>query len=118
MKYISEEELNRIRTNANIVDIISSYGIKLTKTGKDNYLCLCPFHDDHNPNMIVSEKKQIYKCFGGCGAGGNVFKFVQDIENISFVEAVKIVAEKSGQSFNFDVSGYKMENNKFKDEYN
>lgn len=117
MKYISEEELNRIRTNANIVDIISSYGIKLTKTGKDNYLCLCPFHDDHNPNMIVSEKKQIYKCFGGCGAGGNVFKFVQDIENISFVEAVKIVAEKSGQSFNFDVSGYKMENNKFKDEY-
>ena len=117
MKYISEEELNRIRTNANIVDIISSYGIKLTKTGKDNYLCLCPFHDDHNPNMIVSEKKQIYTCFGGCGAGGNVFKFVQDIENISFVEAVKIVAEKSGQSFNFDVSGYKMENNKFKDEY-
>ena len=75
MKYINEEEINAIRENANIVDVIESYGIKLEKKGKDNYVCLCPFHDDHNPNMIVSQAKQIFTCFGGCGATGNVFIF-------------------------------------------
>lgn len=117
MKYINEEDINRIRLNANIVDVIASYGIKLTKTGKDNYLCLCPFHDDHNPNMIVSEKKQIYKCFGGCGAGGNVFKFVQDYENVSFAESVKIVANKTNQEFNYDISNYQNNNIKYINEY-
>ena len=117
MKYINEEDINRIRLNANIVDVIASYGIKLTKTGKDNYLCLCPFHDDHNPNMIISEKKQIYKCFGGCGAGGNVFKFVQDYENVSFAESVKIVANKTNQEFNYNISSYENKNVKYNDEY-
>ena len=117
MKYINEEDINRIRVNANIVDVIASYGIKLTKTGKDNYLCLCPFHDDHNPNMIISEKKQIYKCFGGCGAGGNVFKFVQDYENVSFAESVKIVANKTNQEFNYNISSYENKNVKYIDEY-
>ena len=117
MKYINEEDINRIRVNANIVDVIASYGIKLTKTGKDNYLCLCPFHDDHNPNMIISEKKQIYKCFGGCGAGGNVFKFVQDYENVSFAESVKIVANKTNQEFNYNISSYENKNVKYNDEY-
>lgn len=117
MKYINEEDINRIRLNANIVDVIASYGIKLTKTGKDNYLCLCPFHDDHNPNMIVSEKKQIYKCFGGCGAGGNVFKFVQDYENVSFAESVKIVANKTNQEFNYDITNYQNNNIKYINEY-
>ena len=117
MKYINEEDINRIRLNANIVDVIASYGIKLTKTGKDNYLCLCPFHDDHNPNMIISEKKQIYKCFGGCGAGGNVFKFVQDYENVSFAESVKIVANKTNQEFNYNISSYENKNVKYIDEY-
>ena len=117
MKYINEEDINRIRLNANIVDVIASYGIKLTKTGKDNYLCLCPFHDDHNPNMIISEKKQIYKCFGGCGVGGNVFKFVQDYENVSFAESVKIVANKTNQEFNYNISSYENKNVKYNDEY-
>lgn len=116
MKYISEEEINTIRENANIVDIVSSYGIALKKNGNGNYIGLCPFHDDHNPNMIVSEKKQIFKCFGGCGAGGNVFKFVKDIENVSFVEAIKIVAEKSGQNFNYNINNFNNEG-KYKKEY-
>ena len=117
MKYLTEEEISKIRENANIVDIIESYGIKLEKKGKDNYLCLCPFHDDHNPNMIVSEKKQIYKCFGGCSAGGNVFKFVEDYENVSFIESVKIVAQKSHQDFNFQIKNKYNDSEKYTKEY-
>ena len=117
MKYLTEEEISKIRENANIVDIIESYGIKLEKKGKDNYLCLCPFHDDHNPNMIVSEKKQIYKCFGGCSAGGNVFKFVEDYENVSFIESVKIVAQKSHQDFNFQIKNKYKDSEKYTKEY-
>ena len=116
MKYINEEEINAIRENANIVDVIESYGIKLEKKGKDNYVCLCPFHDDHNPNMIVSQAKQIFTCFGGCGATGNVFTFVQKYENVSFIEAVKIVAEKSHQNFNYDIKSSKV-NDKYSKEY-
>ena len=117
MKYLTEEEISKIRENANIVDIIESYGIKLEKKGKDNYLCLCPFHDDHNPNMIVSEKKQIYKCFGGCSAGGNVFKFVEDYENVSFIESVKIVAQKSHQDFNFQIKNKYNDSETYTKEY-
>lgn len=89
-------EIERIRASANIVDIISSY-IPLTQKGK-NYFGVCPFHEDHSPSMSVSVEKQIYKCFS-CGAAGNVFTFVSDYENVSFIEAVKIVAEKSGLTF-------------------
>jgi len=92
MAFISEKEIENIRTNTNIVDIISGY-IPLTQKGK-NYFGVCPFHDDHSPSMSVSSTKQIYKCFS-CGAVGNVFTFVKDIENVSFLEAVKIVAEKT-----------------------
>ena len=100
MAFISDKEIENIRTNANIVDIVSSY-VPLTQKGK-NYFGVCPFHDDHSPSMSVSSTKQIYKCFS-CGAVGNVFTFVRDIENVSFYEAVKIVAEKIGINVNFDV---------------
>ena len=93
MKAISNEKLNEIRSSVDIVDIISSY-IPLTARGK-NYFGVCPFHDDTNPSMSVSKEKQIYTCFS-CGATGNVFKFVMDYENISFIEAVKKVALKAG----------------------
>ena len=92
MAYIDNEELNDIRSKANIVDIISSYGIEVIKKGKD-YVCVCPFHNDHSPSMSISVSRQIYKCFA-CGEGGNVFTFVQNYEKVSFPEAIKIVAEK------------------------
>lgn len=93
MAVIPSEELNRIQSAANIVDIISSY-IDLEKQGK-NYFGVCPFHDDHNPSMSVSEEKGLFTCFV-CHKTGNVFSFVQDYENVSFIEAVKIVASKVG----------------------
>ena len=95
MARISNEEINAIRSNSNIVEIIGSY-IPVTQKGKD-YKCVCPFHDDHSPSMSISVSKQIYKCFS-CGAAGNVFTFVQNYENVSFIEAVKIVADKIGFS--------------------
>src|SRR5574344_2149412 len=101
MAIIPSEDINNIRNNANIVDIISSY-INLEPHGK-NYFGVCPFHDDHNPSLSVSPEKQIYTCFV-CGASGNVFQFVKDYENCSFPEAVKIVADKMGYNLKFDVS--------------
>lgn len=90
--------IDEIRAHVNIVDIISSY-LPLIKKGK-NYFGVCPFHDDHSPSMSVSEEKQIFTCFS-CGASGNVFKFLQDYENISFLESVKKCADISGISFNY-----------------
>ena len=102
MAYISDTELNELRSNADIVDIISDY-IPLSVKGK-NFWGVCPFHEDHSPSMSVSKDKQIYKCFS-CGASGNVFSFVQNYENVSFVEAIKIIADKIGfnLSNNFEV---------------
>ncbi len=93
MALLSQEEIKNIRMHANIVDVISSY-IPLTHKGK-NYFGVCPFHEDHSPSMSVSEDKQIYKCFS-CGAAGNVFTFVQNYENISFIEAVDLIAKRYG----------------------
>ena len=98
---IAEEDINKIRSNADIVSIIGSY-INLEAKGK-NYFGICPFHNDHNPSMSVSPDKQIYTCFV-CGASGNVFSFVQNYENVSFIEAVKIVADKIGYNININLN--------------
>lgn len=99
MAHLTNEEINQIQKSADIVNIISSY-VDLVKKGK-NYFGICPFHDDHTPSMSVSKEKGIYSCFT-CHSTGNVFKFIQDYENVSFLEAVKIVAEKSGIELNVD----------------
>ena len=99
MAKISNDEINNIRANADIVSIIGSY-LPLTQRGR-NYLGVCPFHDDHSPSMSVSSEKQIYKCFS-CGATGNVFTFVQDYENVPFIDAVSIVAQKCGMELSVD----------------
>mgnify|MGYP004681823961 CR=1 FL=1 len=92
---IDNNTINEIRENIDIVDVISNY-LPLTSKGK-NYFGVCPFHDDHSPSMSVSKERQIYTCFS-CGATGNVFKFIQDYENISFIEAVKKCADMVGIS--------------------
>lgn len=90
---LENDVINKIRTSIDIVSVISSY-LPLTSKGK-NYFGVCPFHDDHSPSMSVSQEKQIYTCFS-CGATGNVFKFIQDYENISFIEALKKCADIAG----------------------
>jgi len=93
MQLISDEKINEIRNSADIVTIIAGY-IPLTMKGK-NFFGVCPFHDDHSPSMSVSKERQLFKCFV-CNKGGNVFTFVKDYENISYIEAVKKVADKVG----------------------
>ncbi len=93
MQAISEEKIQEIRNSADIVSIISNY-IPLKMQGK-NYFGVCPFHDDHKPSMSVSKERQLFKCFV-CNKGGNVFNFVKDFENITYIEAVVKVANMVG----------------------
>lgn len=96
MNESQNNDFKRIQNKADIVEIINSY-VKLESHGK-NYFGVCPFHDDHSPSMSVSKDKQIYKCFV-CGATGNVFTFVENFLGVSFIEAVKVVADKIGEDF-------------------
>ncbi len=90
---MEQTQIDRILESNNIVDVISSY-FPLKKSGS-NYKARCPFHDEKTPSFVVSEKKQIFKCFG-CGVAGNAITFVRDYEKISFMEAVKKLAARVG----------------------
>ena len=96
---IPEQKIEEIRNAADIVDVISGH-VNLRKRGK-NFVGLCPFHQEKTPSFTVSEDKQIYHCFG-CGAGGNVFKFLMEFKNISFVEAVEEIAEHLGIKIDYE----------------
>jgi len=90
---IPDDKIDEVRSSSDIVEIISSF-VNLKKRGK-NYVGLCPFHNEKTPSFTVSADKQIYHCFG-CGAGGNVFTFIMEHEKVSFIEAVRYLAERAG----------------------
>lgn len=83
-----------VKQQADIVRVVGEY-ITLKKSGAQNYSGLCPFHGEKTPSFSVHVTRQFYHCFG-CGVSGDVFRFVQEIEKVSFPEAVKIVAQKCG----------------------
>ena len=91
--YYSDEVIEEVRSRNDIVDVISGY-VKLQKKGS-SYFGLCPFHNEKSPSFSVSQQKQMYYCFG-CGAGGNVFTFLMEYENYSFVEALRYLADRAG----------------------
>ncbi len=91
--YYSEDLIEEVRMKNDIVDVISGY-VRLQKKGS-SYFGLCPFHNEKSPSFSVSRSKQMYYCFG-CGAGGNVFTFLMEYENLTFVEAVQLLAERAG----------------------
>lgn len=91
--YYSDDVIEEVRMKNDIVDVISGY-VRLQKKGS-SYFGLCPFHNEKSPSFSVSPGKQMYYCFG-CGAGGNVFTFVMEYENFTFIEAVKYLAERAG----------------------
>ena len=91
--YYPEELIEEVRTSNDIISVIGSY-IRLQKKGK-NHMGLCPFHNEKTPSFSVSQQKQMYHCFG-CGVGGNVYTFIMEYENYTFVEAVKHLAQNAG----------------------
>ncbi|WP_307272942.1 DNA primase [Peribacillus sp. V2I11] len=98
---IEDEKINQIREAVDIVDLIGEY-VQLKKQGR-NYFGLCPFHGENSPSFSVSTEKQIFHCFG-CGAGGNIFTFLMDIEGYSFVESAKVLAEKGNVPLDVEIN--------------
>ncbi|HLD29362.1 MAG TPA: CHC2 zinc finger domain-containing protein, partial [bacterium] len=92
-RFFSEEKVSEIRDRSSILEVISDY-VTLKKTGK-HYKGLCPFHSEKTPSFMVNEEKQIFHCFG-CGAGGDVFKFLMDTAHFSFPQAVEELAKRYG----------------------
>ena len=91
---MSSDFAQLVKQQADIVKIVGEY-ITLKKAGAQNFTGLCPFHGEKTPSFSVHAVRQFYHCFG-CGEGGDVFSFVQKIENLGFTEAVKVVAQKCG----------------------
>ena len=92
-RVIDKEIISDIKNSVNIVEVIGEV-VALTKAGR-NFLGLCPFHGEKTPSFNVVEDKQFYHCFG-CGKSGDVFKFIEEYRGVSFMEAVQIIAERSG----------------------
>ncbi len=91
--FFEEEYLQEVKEKNDIVDVISGY-VSLRRSG-NRYLGLCPFHSEKTPSFFVNPAMQLYHCFG-CGAGGTVIHFIEQIENLDFVEAVKFLAQRAG----------------------
>lgn len=113
MVILKKDEIDAIKSANNIVDVIGER-LNLVKKGK-NHAAVCPFHDDHSPSLSISEEKQIYKCFS-CGAYGNVIKFIEDFEHVTFNEALQILADRVGMKINISKSTKAISNyNKYYD---
>ncbi|WP_418790651.1 DNA primase [Phosphitispora sp. TUW77] len=91
--FIPEETIDEIRASNDIVNVVSDY-VRIRKQG-NNYVGLCPFHNEKTPSFMVSGDKQIFRCFG-CGEGGNVISFIMKLEKLSFPEAVRFLANRAG----------------------
>ena len=94
MAMIPKETIEEIRSRCNVVEVVGSYLPQLRRRGS-TFKCNCPFHKEKTPSFTVNETRQIFHCFG-CGAGGDVFRFVMDYEKVDFVTAIKILAERAG----------------------
>jgi DNA primase len=82
---IEKEEIERVKQAVDIVALIRSRGIKLTRKGKQ-FVGLCPFHPDREPSLIVDSVKQLWNCLGRCKSGGDVYRFVMKFDSVDFVE--------------------------------
>src|SRR5215469_1726337 len=90
MPRIPEEVIERLKQDVSLERLAEARGVKLTRHGAD-LLGLCPFHDDHEPSLVVSPKKNLWNCLGACNAGGSAIDWVMKIEGVSFRHAVELL---------------------------
>ena len=90
MGRIPEHEIDRLKRDVSLRRLVEASGITLKKRGKD-YLGLCPFHDDHEPSLVISPAKNLWHCLGACQAGGSVIDWVIKAEGVSFRHAVELL---------------------------
>lgn len=102
VRSLKEGEVTQLKQNTDIISLVSNY-VSLKKAGK-NYTGLCPFHKEKTPSFVVDPLTQLYHCFG-CGNGGDVISFVMKIENLSFIEAVELIAKKTGYTLKYTETG-------------
>src|SRR5438445_11922873 len=86
--------VEQLKSSIDIVHVVGEY-VRLRKAGANRYMGLCPFHTEKSPSFSVHQGIQIYKCFG-CGVGGDVLKFVQEMERLTFPETLKLLSERAG----------------------
>ncbi len=89
-----DSTLSAIKNAVDIVALVGDYPLNLRRVG-NKYKALCPFHQDHNPSLEVNPERQSYKCWS-CGAGGDIFDFVQNYEHVDFAEALRMLADRAG----------------------
>jgi len=99
---IVEEDLEQLRASLSISEVIQQY-IALRRVGR-NWVGLCPFHAERSPSFNVREETGRYKCFG-CGAAGDAFTFIQEMEHVDFVSAVEQLAAKAGITLHYTSGG-------------
>ena len=99
MAKIPNEEIERLKSEVDLVALVKSRGIELKKHGQRNFIGLCPFHNDkENPNFIITPAKGLYHCMG-CGAAGNAIQFLQKYDGVSFRHAYELLANDSQVAF-------------------
>jgi DNA primase len=100
MARINEQDIDTLRERADIIDIVSGYS-KMKKSGGHTFKGLCPFHSEKTPSFTVDAARGLYYCFG-CGEGGNVYHFIQKVENLPFPEAVEWLARRVGYDLRYE----------------
>src|SRR6266542_5921634 len=108
---IRQEDIEAVRERTDIVQVISQH-LQLKKAGRDSLVGICPFHPEKSPSLSVSPAKQVYYCFG-CQEAGDVFRFLEKVESLSFAEAVERLAQEAAISLRYEgqtVAGRQAEN--------
>ena len=97
---VSQGDIEELKERADIVEIVGGY-VSLKAASSGSFKGLCPFHDEKSPSFNVRANPAFYHCFG-CGVGGDVYKFIQEIESVSFSDAVQRLADKVGYQLKFE----------------
>ncbi len=100
MAFFTQDFVERVRAANELSQVVGSYNVQLKRAGS-NLIGLCPFHNEKSPSFNIRTAEQFFRCFG-CGAKGDVFRFVQMMEKVEFPEAVKLLAERAGLPLEFD----------------